>query len=72
VSCVSGWATERLMNGVSGWATERLVNGVSAWTSEGVRARLGRFWAGCVTDERAGAGRRQNEWLVWVSGWASE
>ena len=48
------------------------VSCVSGWASEGVRARLGRFCVRCVTDERVGAGRRRSEWLVWVSGWASE
>jgi hypothetical protein len=57
---------------VSGWASDRLVSGLSGWASEGVRARLDRFWVGCVTDERVEAGRRRNEWLVWVSGWASD
>jgi len=49
---------------VTGWASERLVSGVTGWASEGVRARLGRFWVGCVTDERVDAGRRRNEWFV--------
>ena len=48
------------------------MSGVSDWTSEEVRERLGRFWVGCLTDERAEAGPIRNEWLVWVGGWAIE
>lgn len=39
------------------------VSCVSDWASEGVRAVLGRFWVGYVTDERVEAGRRRYEWF---------